>query len=263
MEQESSKAETVLSYGIDRKFRIPRRWVVLFVSLLVLIVAGWMARPLWMPLWGQAVHLRSQYRISHQVLPAGTVIYTEDPQRISALSKLSDYRSKTDLYHHNGWPWSANFPTAWERAYVSGSFLARDTPNGPVERYQVDNTFGYLRTSKGGIDWIVHLDQVNPLEASGGGRKVSVTQVAFRPVGWTPGARGLSVSYMSRRVLLKPSDIFTLFAPQPDPKDKSRITIGYELNGQSGVLDAVITDRGYVQIDVGSGPAKVVKWNSK
>ncbi len=67
---------------------------------------------------------------------------------------------------------------------------------------------------------------------------------------------------MSEQVLLLPADQFTLFAPQADPDDASRVRVPYELNGKLGTLNAVVSDRGFVQFSVGTGPAKLVKWNS-
>jgi hypothetical protein len=252
----------VLSYAHPRRgflnwLRAHRR-AVLGISLVVLTlitlaiaIAPWIA-----PCAAQAAHLRQQYRISHQVLPVGTVIFTEDPARIAKLASLPDYRQKLDPSGH---PYAAGLPVAWERVWSYSNFPAHDFSG--LGNFQVDDTFGYLRTSPGGIAWIVHLDQVNPY-AAGPNRKASFTQGSIAPVDWTPGARGFSVSFMSDQILLQPADLLTLFAPQPDPADASRINFTYEINGAPGMIDAVVTDRGYVQMSFRNGPAKLVKWNA-
>ena len=201
----------------------------------------------------QAYYLWQQKRISNRVLPANTVIYTEDPARIAVLDR-SNYRPKRE---------QKNFPEAWERVRSVGAFSAwHGNPTNSFDRYQVNDTFNFLRTSTNGVEWIVHLSQVNPFPASQKRRKVSLTQSSFRPAGRQPGDRAIIVSLMSEQVLLQASDIFTLFAPQPDVHNVSRTVVPYELNGQAGILDAIVTDQGYVQFSVRSGPALLVKWDS-
>ena len=68
---------------------------------------------------------------------------------------------------------------------------------------------------------------------------------------------------MSEMDPLLPSDVFTLFAPQPDPNDRSVANVPYELNGQPGVIDAEVQDDGYVQCAVRSGPARLAKWDAE
>jgi hypothetical protein len=248
----------VLPYGVEPlSYKRRRRIIVLAILLLIAIFAAKIIFRLLQPYWLQAVYLRHQNHIAHQVLPAGTVIYTEDPARIAALRTLPDYRDK-----HLMFPPTYDFlPPAWERAYSSETFPARDPGSTQDALFQVDDNFGYTRTSSGGKPWIVRLDQVNPWKGANGRRMVGLTQGAFAPVGWTPGTRAIDVSYMSRQILLNPDDRITLFAPQPDPTVPSRINVPYELNGQSGVLKATVTDNGYVDFTNDSGPATVVKWN--
>jgi hypothetical protein len=248
----------VLPYGVATPpHKRRRRIIALTILLLLSILAAKLIFIVVQPYWLQAIYLRHQSRIAHQLLPPGTVIYTEDPTRIAALSNLPGYRDK-----HLQFPSTYDFlPPAWERAYNSETFPARDPGSTQNALFQVDDNFGYLRTSSGGKPWIVRLDQVNPWKVAGGRRMVSITQGAFAPVGWTPGARAVDVSYMSRQVLLAPEDRITLFAPQPDPTDASRVNIPYELNGQSGVLKAALTDKGYVEFSNDTGPANVVKWD--
>jgi hypothetical protein len=210
------------------------------------------------PLGKQARYLWHQHQISRQVLPTGVVIYTEDAARIASVRGRPDYREKGK--HAPGYP--TNAPAAWERTWTQGSLEAHwSQPGGEMAYHAMDDTFCWPRTSAGGIKWVVNLGQVNPFQAAEGRRRVSLTQSTFRPAGWKIGDRAVVVSFMSEQVLLKPSDVFTMFAPRLDPNDSSRVNVPYELNGQSGMLDAVVTDRGYVQISVRSGPAQMVKWN--
>jgi hypothetical protein len=84
---------------------------------------------------------------------------------------------------------------------------------------------------------------------------VGLTQGAFGYVGLKPGQRGRSATYMSNQVLLGKGDVLTLFAPQPDRRDASRVVVSYELNGVAGELLGIVTDRGYVDFSTASGPA--------
>ncbi len=210
--------------------------------------------------WAHAMRLELQSRMSHQVLPAETVIYTEDPIRITALQSRTGYRNKAKLRraaHLQG------LPNACERVSAASSLEAWSDSANQLENYQVDDTFGYQRTSAGGIEWIVKLDQVNPFPIAEGRRKVTLTQQSFQPVDSRFGSRWRAVSYNSLFLLLQPSDTLTVFAPQPDPDDGSRVNVPYELNGQAGLLDGVVTDNGYVKYSVRTGNVELVKWNTR
>ena len=246
----------------DSARRKDRRHVILVIVAFALLLIGGLAHEWIIAVWKQASHLRMQRRISRQVLAPGTVIYTEDPARIATLKSRKDYRGKRET-------WGADYPAdAWERKYATGSFSAIHYPLDKVDLFQVHDTFGYRRISPGGIEWIVQLNQANAFDAHRdppnafeepqGQRYVVLTQAAFTPVGWTLGARGICVSYLSRGVLLEASDHLTLFAPQPDPKDPSRIAVPYELNDQRGMIEGVVLDRGSVRFAVVSGPARLV-----
>ena len=252
-----SDQATVLEYGHEPALKNKRRWFMVAVVGVLLIVLGWIGYPMLRPYWNQGRYLWAQYRISHQALPEGIVIYTQDAARIAILRSRPDYREKRVTWEA---AYATSLPEAWERKYGIDEFAAKDAA-GRVERYQINDTFGWLRTSKGGVDWIVKLDQVNPYVATGNRRMVCLTQAAIRPVGWTAGARAICVSFMSDQVLLEPTDVFTLFAPQGDPADASGVNVAYELNGQRGELNAVVTNGGYVQFKVRNGPARMVKWD--
>ena len=113
------------------------------------------------------------------------------------------------------------------------------------------------------MEWIVNLGQVNPFKGRGTGtRRVGYTQGSIKVAGWTPGERGTVSSWMSLQFVLAPTDTITLFAPQPDPKDPSRINIAYELNGQPGQMDGVVRNDGYVTFTIRTGPGKLVRWNA-
>ena len=107
------------------------------------------------------------------------------------------------------------------------------------------------------MEWIVLLSQVNPFAAPNGRRTVIITQAAVRPAGRRPGDRGRYETYAGNAVLLDPSDVFTLYAPQPNPHDKSLIDVPYELNGEAGVLGAEVQDNGRVLFSVRTGPARM------
>jgi hypothetical protein len=255
---ESLKQTTIASRATQRFATLPFRsagWIVAGALIAVLILA-WPEWLLFGPYLLQAAHLREQNRISHQVLPSGTVIYIEGPGRIAILRGRTDYRSRREYW---GTQSAAGVPDAWERAYGNDSLSALQ--GAVVGNCPINDTFGYRRTSSNGVEWIVHLDQVNPRAVAAGCRKVGLTQGAFRPVGCRPGSRGVCVSVMSKQLLMRQSDIFTLFAPQPDPADASRVNVAYELNGQGGELKAVVMDRGYVDFSTASGLARVMAWN--
>jgi len=226
--------------------------------VLLLAIVGYANRQWLGDVWGQWRHLRLQDRISHQFLPAGTVIFTEDPARIATVSSMAGYRQKADF---DGKPYAAGVLLPWERVYAWADFPARDPMTGSIDGVQLDDTFGYLRTSAGGKAWIVHLDQVNPFLSASGKRRAAFTQGSVTPVGWTPGSRGIWVSTMSLQIELEPADRLTFFAPQPDPSDAARILVPYEINGVAGVLYGVVQDTGHVVFSVHSGPARLVKWN--
>ena len=184
--------------------------------------------------------------VANYVLPRGTIIYTEERARIPALSGEPCYRSKRAFW---GAHYPNSLPDAWERFYEMGSY-----PGGRA-------AFGHVRTSENGTRWSVRLEQVNTLEAGGGSRKVGFAQRAFRQIGTGRGCMGFDiqeVSFVSKQMLLGPSDVVTFFAPQPDSGDASRIFIPYELNGRSGQLSGTVMDRGYVEFAVESGAARVV-----
>jgi len=90
-----------------------------------------------------------------------------------------------------------------------------------------------------------------------GRRTIGITYSTFTLAGWRPGDRGVNRSTSVDMVLLGHSDAFTLFAPQPDPNDASRVLVPYELNGQPGVLDAQVTDEGYLICTVRTGSARL------
>lgn len=244
----------LIEYGVGRR-RLGQRWIAVSIVALSLSLAYWLVRPRLQPSLDQVAHLRQQRKVASHVLAPDTVIYTEALDRVAALRSRTDYRDKR--YNPWGISYPSGLPDAWERVYASETLEGSD--GSSVSKYQIDDTFGYRRTSAGGVDWIVHLGQVNPWPTEGGGRRVGLTQGAIRPVGWAPGTRGLAVSFMSKQVLLGPTDVFTLFAPQPDPADASAVRVPYELNGQRGELRAVVTDRGYVDFSNASGPATVEK----
>ncbi|HYO08086.1 MAG TPA: hypothetical protein VER17_03875 [Tepidisphaeraceae bacterium] len=52
------------------------------------------------------------------------------------------------------------------------------------------------------------------------------------------GVHGTGVAPRELGIVLDKSDDFRVFAGQPDPVDPSRFTIGYELNGARGLIDA-------------------------
>ena len=255
-----SPAGRVLTYGTEPRLRHWRRWVGGGLVILVLLALAWLGVRLYRPYRAQASHLRAQERLSHQVLPAGTVLYTEDPARVAALRGQGGYRDVREP-KEVGRQEPAVIPEALERVHVTHGFSLAPIvlQNGQTiqPNTQVRDTFGYERVSEGGQHWIVFLSGASRWAADGGRRKVGLTQAEVRPVGWKPGARGQWVSYASKDVLLEPTDVFTLFAPQPDPHDASRIDVPYELNGQPGVLDGEVQDSGRVVFSVSAGPARM------
>lgn len=210
------------------------------------------------PLGKQAAYLWKQHQIGSQVLPPDTVIFTEDPARIALLRGRPDYNDYREARKQSSGQNPTNFPNTWVRVTQRSSFPAPlAVATGEMGNVQIEDTFGYPRKSSGGTSWIVHLDQVHSFATSDGQRRVCLTQSTFKPAGWKPGAKAIWMTFSSEDVLLKQSDVFTLFAPQPDPDDTSRITMPYELNGQRGVLKAAVTDQGRVHFRVHSGPAEI------
>ena len=147
-----------LSYGTAPDLRRRRRRrVVLSLSALLLIGSLILTNHLLQPVWDQATHLRAQYRIAHQLLPQGTVIFTEEPARIAALRTNEAYQFKIQ----GALPRGVFFPDALEREQTSILFSARDPGATKNSRYQTSDTFGQLRTSRGGVEWIVVLHGVS------------------------------------------------------------------------------------------------------
>jgi hypothetical protein len=256
----------------DRKFLLALLlgFAAIIFFLLLLGLGSWR---LVEPYVHQTLHLHVQHQLSHELLPVGTVIYTEDPLQIAKLQHNSTYRSQREYsktmaiqYPDAGFHYPAGFPEAWERVSSNPSFLAvqhgwTNSTFRSVEKPGL-SYFGYSRTSAGGVEWIVRLEEVNASEAAQGRRKLYLTQAAYSAAEWKPGSLGTNVSFMGKVVMLDKSDIITLFAPQPDSVDVSRITIPYELNGNRGELSATVFDNGYLNYAVESGPAKVLDWRS-
>jgi len=248
--------DPVLTYGVEPRFKHWRRWGVRGLVAVVLVAAAWLGLRLYRPYQAQAAHLRNQERLSRQVLPAGTVLYTEDPTRIAALRGQSGYRDARTSRTRQPEDVAA-MPDAWERAYATWMFPVRIHDTSDYGNLLVHDTFGCRRVSGGGVEWIVLLSQVNPFAARNGRRTVIITQVAVRPAGRRPGDRGQYETYAGNAVLLDPSDVFTFFAPQPNPHDKSLIDVPYELNGHVGMLSAQVQDNGRVVFSVRTGPARM------
>ncbi len=254
MGHEIAGASVPLAYGRKRLTR--RLWYWVAAGVAGLGAAGWVTRPFVEPAWRQGMHLQQQRRISHQVLPAETVIFTEDPARIASLRGRAGYRDAAD----RGYARSPGLPPAWERIWNSYNFEERSA--GALTRIQLDDTFCHERISAGGIRWIVNLSQVNPWLQPDGRRNVGLCQAALTPAGWSVGSRGTSVSTMSDQIRVGPADVVTLFAPRLDPVAADRVTVGYEVNGRPGVLAGTVQENGHVRFAVVSGPGRLVPWNT-
>ncbi len=142
---------------IQRKRPYPDMKLRIVESVVLVGVAGFIAFAV-SPYGKQARYLWHQHRITHQALPANTVIYTEDPVRIARLQDRPDYQKKRKYAQS-----PTNSPPAWERKWSQGSLEAHTgTSTGAVDGHAVDDTFSGLRTSAGGVAWVVNLGQVNP-----------------------------------------------------------------------------------------------------
>jgi hypothetical protein len=75
---------------------------------------------------------------------------------------------------------------------------------------------------------------------------------------WTPGSRGKGQSLADFFIRLGENDRLTLYAGQPDPNDRSHLTIDYDINGQHGVIDGRLDDYGRVVMTIRDGPAREV-----
>ena len=250
----------LLAYGVEPRSKHWRRWAGFVLAGLVLFVAAWVVVRVGRVFRAQSAHLRAQAALFRQALPAGTVIYTEDPRRIEALRAQGGYRdARTSRWH--GAEDVAVMPDAWERVQQNWFFEARDDGSAEVGNFQIDDTFNHRRTSKGGVEWIVSLSDGGPFKARDGARVAGITHGVFSLAGWKPGDRGAHRSAMNENVFLERSDVFTLFAPQADPNDPSLVNVPYELNGQPGVIDAEVTDKGRIRCTVRTGPARLVGWD--
>jgi hypothetical protein len=256
-----SNEKRVLDYGGRRRISVRKRlvWGMLVMELLL---AGWLTAPRWQPALASLarpwrVHARllaTQYRISHQVLPAGTVIYTEDPHLIATLRTRSGYRDKADYIRSGDGGYPDTWPDPWERIYHFHYMNVR-----PGEGAAAGDNFGLRRTSGRGAVWIVCLDEVFASQATGDNRDLYFGWTMIRPVGWWPASHVDWKPDLKMKLPLTRSDAITIFAPQPDRADRSRIHIPYELNGHPGVLDAIIAADGHLEYAIASGPVRLAR----
>jgi hypothetical protein len=243
-----------LGYGVEPRSRQWWRWARFGLAGLLLVAAAWGAIRVRRAFAVQSAHLQAQAALFRQVLPEGTVLYTEDPTRIETVRGRGGYRDARNSRQHRAED-VAVMPGAWERVERRWDFEGHDEDNPQIVSFQLDDTFNHLRTSKGGVRWIVSVGRGGPFATPTGGRTVGIAYGTFSLAGWKPGDRGFSRSTSMDQVLLGRSDVFTLFAPQPDPNDASLVMAPYELNGQPGILDAQVTDEGYLICTVRTGPA--------
>jgi hypothetical protein len=81
----------VFTYGIEPT---PKYWWKRIALAATLAALALVSILLLKPYVEQAQYLRIQWRISHHLLPPGTVIYTEDPARIATLAQLPQLARK-------------------------------------------------------------------------------------------------------------------------------------------------------------------------
>ena len=73
---------------------------------------------------------------------------------------------------------------------------------------------------------------------------------------WTAGSTIAGVASARLQIELGPSDRLRLYAGQADPNDRTRFTLRYELNGQSGTVEGRLLDSASFQLQVLDGPAR-------
>ncbi|MFA9478968.1 hypothetical protein ACERK3_11795 [Phycisphaerales bacterium AB-hyl4] len=195
----------------------------------------------------QGEHLRIQRQAANNVLPPGTVIYTEDASHIATVRGDPAYRPD---------PFRPEIkPERWHRIGRDFGIELRDQVRSRIDRYAVGGVFGAERTSANGHTWIVTVAGGNIFPSDSGTRLVHLAWRNFEPVGWASGARGSGVSRMGPKIELTPADRLTLFAPETDPSRADRVIVPYELNGQNGRLAMTLRDGGSLAFEVLDGPA--------
>lgn len=215
-------------------------------------------------LWKQATHLQKQRELCQILFTPDTIIYTEDPGRFQDVIPGQPYTSYAQ--------YREGMPDAKERKLDSYMFEGRFFSSSKVVNLVGAYSYGQKMSSPSGDKWIVKLGsvQVFPYKKDEGNssmrapppgegyRTAIIGQSAIRPVGWRIGSRGTSISISGNKMLLGPDDQLTVWAPQQDPDDSSRVTVMYEINDEKGMLEGSLDYDGRIYFSVLSGPAKML-----
>ena len=233
-----------LAYAAPRMRRWWRRrrvWLAVLLLLVMATLAGYrFGRAYWWPYWQQAVYLYWQDRSMRWTAPPEFVVYEEDDARAPALLRQPDYEPVASLGQPErkglAGPPAGHVPAPMRRigswvcmCFIHGCYTPSGEKRLGVVGYQVHGAAGRRY-----------------IEIYGSGKTLATLK---------PGTRLDGGSPYKLKIDLGATDRLRLFAGQPDPNDKSRFTMLYELNGQSGNIEGRLADDGIFRMNVLDGPA--------
>ncbi len=229
-----------LEYAPRRHFR-PRRWLSLVVIVITVVAAPSFYR-IARCLCEQYSYIAWQRTaLKYEPIP-GLLVYEDDrDEALKLLAKLG-YRSV------NGQVASTN--AAWRAAGYLPEPLRNPKDGWVCEAYL------HERQSQSGKQWLSMVGlQLHPDPY---GRRLQVYAFSRPIIGWLPdfdftSQIGAGGTHLQLRLL--DADRLQIFAGKGDPADRSRATIGYDLNGARGTIEGVETDNG-MKLQVLDGPLR-------
>ena len=199
-----------------------------------------------------------QGRCARFDFPAGTVVFDSDPMSRGRL--LADGNDYVGLDDWQVWPVTGvgrREPGCW--ASLKDILFAGRTfwpPGPPAPKAMVHR----LRTANG-LERLVAIivapsaplaPTASPVYSSPG---IGLVAAIVRPGTWDAPPRWDGNSAFLRAGF-ETAKRLRFFAAQLDPKDESRFSIAYEMDGRTGTVDGKLEDDGNVTLKVRDGPAK-------
>jgi hypothetical protein len=197
------------------------------------------------------MYLFRQWRYFAHSLPANFVVYDDDPTEAQRLRA-------TD-------PRFVAVEPLWDGVVKPHAGAAAGFWSAASEQLRTNycTVMSHYRTTPAGERRVVAVFVGMPYRDR---RLVWLHSAQYAPASWTGNAQVTRLDLGhddSFSFGLKPTDRLRLFAGQPDPKNPSRFTIGYELNGVPGTIEGTFGQNGGVELKTTSGAKSITGGKSE